>query len=76
MAIHDTPKPSRKEKHWRNYVSTILGIVVAIANGWANVDWSTIAWDRAHVMPLIISAAIALGGYMTSINPPTPKQDA
>lgn len=55
-------------KKQRSHISTVLGIVVAIANAWANVDWSNFAWDTKHVAPLVISGLIALGGYMTSLN--------
>ena len=55
-------------KKQASQLSTILGLVVATANAWANVDWTNFAWDTKHVAPLIISALIALGGKMTSIN--------
>ena len=55
-------------KKQASQLSTILGLIVAIANAWANVDWTNFVWDTKHVAPLIISALIALGGKMTSIN--------
>lgn len=54
-------------KH-KSELSTILGIIVAIANSYANIDWETFTPDYKHIMPLIVSAVIAIGGYMTSIN--------
>lgn len=48
-------------------ISTILGLIVAIANAWVNVDWTNFVFDTRHVAPLIVSALIAIGGYMTQI---------
>jgi hypothetical protein len=53
---------------YKSELSTVLGCVVAIANSYANVDWSTFTWDAKHTMPLLVSAVVAIGGYMTSIN--------
>jgi len=52
----------------KSQMSTLLGWVVALANAYANVDWATFELNYKHVMPLIISGLIALGGHMTSIN--------
>ena len=57
-----------KRIDWRNHISTGLGAIVAIANAWVNIDFTTFAFDKSHMMPLCISACIALGGYFTSIN--------
>ncbi len=57
-----------------SHMSTILGIVLALANAWANVDWSTFESDFKHIMPLATSGFIALGGYFTSINFLKPKE--
>lgn len=65
--IHETPKPAKKQT-WNNHLSTMLGLIVAVANAWVNVDWTTFELNTAHVAPLLVSGAIALGGYMTSIN--------
>lgn len=48
-------------------ISTILGLIVAVANAWINVDWENFSWDIQHVAPLIVSALVAIGGYMTQI---------
>jgi hypothetical protein len=60
----------KEHKHinWRDHLSTIFGFVLAILNAWENVEWSTFRLDRAHLIPLFISAAIAIGGKYTSIN--------
>jgi hypothetical protein len=54
-------------KKTRSNISTIIGALVAIANAYVNVDWSTFTFDYKHVAPLVISGLIALGGYMTEI---------
>lgn len=48
-------------------ISTILGLIVAVANAWINVDWTNFVFDTQHVAPLIVSALVAIGGYMTQI---------
>ena len=48
-------------------ISTILGLIVAVANAWINVDWENFTFDTQHVAPLIVSALVAIGGYMTQI---------
>jgi uncharacterized membrane protein len=58
-------------KSQRSKLSTLLGLIVAIANAWVNVDWTDFQFNVEHIAPLIVSAAIALGGYMTSINTKT-----
>jgi len=63
----DKPKP-RKHRNWRNLASTLIGLGVAIANAWVNVDWETFQMDTKHLAPLVVSAMIAIGGHMTSIN--------
>lgn len=56
-----------------SHMSTIIGGILAIANAWANVEWSTFECDFKHIMPLVVSAAIGLGGFFTSINFLKPK---
>lgn len=53
---------------YKSELSTVLGCLVAIANAYANVDWSIFVFDIKHIMPLLVSAVVAIGGYMTSIN--------
>lgn len=55
-------------RKYKSELSTALGCFVAIANSYANVDWSSFAIDAKHIMPLVVSAVVAIGGYMTSIN--------
>lgn len=55
-------------RKYKSELSTALGCVVAIANSYANVDWESFAFDAKHIMPLVVSAVVAIGGYMTSIN--------
>lgn len=51
----------------KSSISTILGLLVAIANAWVNVDWETFEFNFQHIAPLIVSGLIALGGYMTQL---------
>jgi len=55
-------------KKQRSHASTIFGAVVAVATAWVTVDWETFTFDFKHIAPLFLSALVALGGYMTSIN--------
>lgn len=54
-------------KKQRSQVSTLLGGLVAIAMAWQTVDWETFAFDAKHLMPLLLSGLVALGGYLTEI---------
>lgn len=55
----------RKSIH--NKLATVLGLLTAVANAWATIDWAN--FDMKKEWPkLVISAMIALGGYFTSIN--------
>ena len=65
--IYDKPK-EQKTFDWHNHLSTIFGAIVAIANAWINVDFSTFDLDAKHIMPLCVSAVIALGGYLSLIH--------
>lgn len=56
------------KKNLASNLSTIIGLIVAVANSWANVEWSTFECDFKHIAPLVVSALIAIGGYCTSIN--------
>ena len=55
-------------KKQRSRISTLLGGLVAIAMAWQTVDWGNFAFDAKHLMPLLLSGLVALGGYMTTIN--------
>jgi hypothetical protein len=52
----------------RNTLSTVFGAIVAIANAWITIDWDNFIWSINTVIKLFLSALIALGGYMTTIN--------
>lgn len=52
------------KKNWEDYVSTIMGLIVSIANAWINIDW--VVFDINKEYPkLVLSALIVIGGYMT-----------
>jgi hypothetical protein len=51
-----------------NTLSTIFGAIVAIANAWVTIDWDNFVWSLNTAIKLFLSALIALGGYMTTIN--------
>lgn len=55
-------------KRQRSRLSTLFGAVVAVATAWVTVDWETFTFDFKHIAPLFLSALVALGGYMTSLN--------
>ncbi len=56
---------SIKNKKWlANHGATIAGIIVAVAQAWQNIDWTTFSFLRDWPK-LAISAAIALGGYLS-----------
>lgn len=54
-------------KKQRSQLSTLLGGLVAIAMAWQTVDWETFTLDAKHLMPLLLSGLVALGGYLTEI---------
>tara|TARA_R110000868_G_scaffold36571_3_gene129753 strand:- start:2244 stop:2444 length:201 start_codon:yes stop_codon:yes gene_type:complete len=52
------------KKNWEDYISTIMGLIVSIANAWINIDW--VVFDINKEYPkLVLSALIVIGGYMT-----------
>lgn len=50
----------------RDNSATFLGLAMAVLNAWVNVDWDTFELDFRHVAPLVISAGIAAGGYLST----------
>ncbi len=55
-----------------SYVATILGLIVAIASAWLDIEWSN--FDITKEWPkLLLSAIIAIGGYLSSIKMLIPK---
>lgn len=55
-------------KKYKSELSTLFGALVAIATAWQSIDWDNFEFNSGNVSKLLISAIIALGGYMTSIN--------
>ena len=53
---------------YKSELSTIFGALVAIATAWQSIDWDNFEFNPATFSKLMMSAIIALGGYMTSIN--------
>jgi hypothetical protein len=41
---------------------------VAIATAWQSIDWDNFEFNSGNISKLMLSAIIALGGFMTSIN--------
>lgn len=63
------------KENLRDWGATIAGAIVAIATAWSSFEWSTFDWERDY-MKLILSAAIALGGYFSTFKKPElPKED-
>jgi len=55
------------KENWQSHLSTIIGGVMAIANAWITIDWSTFDINKEYPK-LILSGLMAIGGYMTKIN--------
>lgn len=55
-------------RKFHSTLSTIFGAIVAIANAWITIDWDNFIWSINTGIKLFLSALIALGGYMTTIN--------
>lgn len=53
---------------YKSELSTLFGAIVAVAAAWQSIDWDNFEFNSGNVSKLLISAVIALGGYMTSIN--------
>lgn len=53
---------------YKSELSTIFGALVAIATAWQSIDWDNFEFNPATFSKLMMSAIIAIGGYMTSIN--------
>ena len=66
---------NKLKKNIHNWGATIAGAIVAIATAWSSIEWSTFDWERDY-MKLVLSAAIALGGYFSTFKKPElPKED-
>ncbi len=55
-----------KTRKFRSRLSTVLGVLVAIATAWTTIEWSTFDWSRDY-MKLVLSAVIAIGGVVTRV---------
>jgi hypothetical protein len=55
------------KENWQSHISTLIGAVMAIANAWITIDWNTFDINKEYPK-LVLSALMALGGYMTKIN--------
>lgn len=55
-----------KKKWWADHMSTVMGILLAVSTAWMTIDWTT--FDISKEYPkLVLSAIIAIGGYVTTI---------
>jgi hypothetical protein len=45
----------------------MLGVLVAVANAWVNIDWDNFEWTPNNCVKIGISAVIAMGGYVTTL---------
>lgn len=50
-----------------DFLATILGLLVAIANAWINIDWDNFEWNANNCIKIGISAVIAMGGYVSTL---------
>jgi hypothetical protein len=50
-----------------DFLATILGLLVAIANAWINIDWDNFEWNANNCIKIGISAVIAAGGYVSTL---------
>jgi len=50
-----------------DFAATILGLLVAIANAWINIDWDNFEWNANNCIKIGISAVIAMGGYVSTL---------
>lgn len=55
------------KQDWRSHVSTAMGLIVSIANAWITIDWTVFDIHKEYPK-LVLSALIAIGGYVTSLN--------
>jgi hypothetical protein len=55
------------KENWQSHLSTLIGGIMAIANAWITIDWSTFDINKEYPK-LILSGLMAIGGYMTKIN--------
>ena len=51
-----------------NALATIAGLLVAIGNAWATIEWENFEFTKGNIAKLTVSAMIAIGGYVSTIN--------
>lgn len=47
-----------------DYLATVLGLAVALSQAWMTIDWANFVLEKEYPK-LVLSAIIALGGYVT-----------
>lgn len=50
-----------------DFAATLLGLFMAVANAWVNIDWDNFEWSPNNCVKIGISAVIAIGGYISTI---------
>lgn len=55
-----------------DFAATMLGLLVAVANAWLNIDWDNFEWSSNNCVKIGISAVIAAGGYISTIKTKKP----
>jgi len=52
------------KKNLHDYLATVLGLAVALSQAWMTIDWANFIIEKEYPK-LVLSAIIALGGYVT-----------
>ncbi len=52
------------KKNLHDYLATVLGLAVALSQAWMTIDWANFVLEKEYPK-LVLSAIIALGGYVT-----------
>lgn len=55
-----------------DFAATMLGLFVAVANAWINIDWDNFEWSPNNCVKIGISAIIAMGGYISTFKTKKP----
>ena len=55
-----------------DFAETMLGLLVAVANAWINIDWDNFEWSPNNCVKIGISAIIAAGGYISTFKTKKP----
>lgn len=59
---------------WADHSATVAGILVALGSAWSTIDWKE--FDITKEWPhLLITAAIALGGYLSQFKLKNKEED-